>query len=77
VERVVGWFKECRRLGTRYEKLAVNYVAFWMVAKMERDLRLLGFSDRAYSLFHMTLHSFIGPVTLIGVVVFRQDAPYG
>jgi hypothetical protein len=30
-----------------------------------------------YSLFHMTLHSFIGPVTLIGVVVFRQDAPYG
>jgi hypothetical protein len=31
----------------------------------------------SYSLFHMTLHSFIGPVTLIGVVVFRQDAPYG
>jgi transposase len=47
VERVVGWFKECRRLGTRYEKLAVNYVAFWMVAMIEKDLRLLGFSDRA------------------------------
>ena len=44
---VVGWYKECRRLGTRYEKLAVNYVAFWMVAMMEKDLRLLGFSDRA------------------------------
>jgi transposase len=47
VERAVGWYKECRRLGTRYEKLAVNYVAFWMVAMIERDLRLLGFSDRA------------------------------
>jgi transposase len=47
VERVVGWFKECRRLGTRYDKLAVNYVAFWMVAMIEKDLQLLGFSDRA------------------------------
>lgn len=47
VERAVGWYKECRRLGTRYEKLAVNYVAFWLVAMMEKDLRLLGFSDRA------------------------------
>jgi hypothetical protein len=34
-------------------------------------------SSNLYSLFHMTLHSFSGPVTLIGVVVFRQDAPYG
>jgi len=32
IERVIGRFKECRRLGTRYEKLAVNYVAFWIVA---------------------------------------------
>jgi transposase len=47
MERMVGWFKECRRLGTRYEKLAVNYVAFWMVAAIEKNLRLLGFSDRA------------------------------
>jgi transposase len=47
VERAVGWYKECRRLGTRYEKLAVNYVAFWLVAMMEKNLRLLGFSDRA------------------------------
>ena len=47
VERAVGRYKECRRLATRYEKLAVNYVAFWLVAMMERDLRLLGFSDRA------------------------------
>jgi transposase len=47
VERTVGWYKECRRLATRYDKLAVNYLAFWMVAMMERDLRLLGFPDRA------------------------------
>jgi transposase len=47
VERAVGWYKECRRLGTRYEKLAVNYVAFWLVAMIEKDLRLLSFSDRA------------------------------
>ena len=38
VERVVGWFKECRRLGTRYEKLAVNCVAFWMVAMIRRKI---------------------------------------
>jgi transposase len=36
VERVVGWYKEYRRLGTRYEKLAVNYVAMWLVAIMEK-----------------------------------------
>jgi transposase len=40
IERVVGWFKECRRLGTRYEKLAVNYVAFWMVAMIDKLLHL-------------------------------------
>jgi transposase len=39
VERSIGWFKECRRLGTRYEKLAVNYVAFWLVAIMDKLLR--------------------------------------
>jgi transposase len=46
IERTVGWFKECRRLGTRYEKLAVNFVAFWMIAMIEKILRL-GLSDRA------------------------------
>jgi neutral ceramidase len=30
-----------------------------------------------YSLFYMTLHSFIGFVRLIGVIFFRQDEPYG
>lgn len=37
-ERVVGWYKEYRRLGTRYEKLAVNYLAMWLVAIMEKAL---------------------------------------
>jgi transposase len=39
VEQVVGWYKECRALGTRYEKLAVNYVALWMVAIIEKLLK--------------------------------------
>ncbi len=42
VERVVGWYKEYRRLGARYEKLAVNYVAMWLTAIMDKSLfRLL------------------------------------
>ena len=40
IERVVGWYKECRHLGTRYDKLAVNYLAFWLIACIERVLRL-------------------------------------
>ena len=38
IERVVGWFKESRRLLTRFEKLAVNYVAFWIIASLVRLL---------------------------------------
>lgn len=41
VEQVVGWYKEYRCLGTRYEKLAVNYVALWLVAIMDKALRRL------------------------------------
>jgi transposase len=42
IERVVGWYKECRRLCTRYEKLAVNYLAMWLVAIAEKtSARLL------------------------------------
>jgi DDE family transposase len=42
IEQVVGWYKECRALGTRYEKLAVDYVALWMVAMIEKVLRIGG-----------------------------------
>jgi transposase len=41
VERVVAGYKEYRRLGTRYAKLAVNYVAMWLVAIMDRALKRL------------------------------------
>ena len=41
VERVIGWYKEYRRLGTRYEKLAINYVAMWLVAIIEKALKRL------------------------------------
>jgi transposase len=44
IERMVGWFKECRRLGARYEKLAVTSVAFWLVAMIEKVLHF-GLSD--------------------------------
>ena len=40
IEQVVGWYKEYRALGTRYEKLAVNYVALWLVAIMDKALHL-------------------------------------
>ena len=41
IERVVGWYIEYRSLGTRHEKLAVNYVALWLIAMIERSLKLL------------------------------------
>lgn len=41
VERVIGWYKEYRSLGTRHEKLGVNYVALWLIAMIERSLKLM------------------------------------
>ena len=46
VEQCIGWLKECRRIGTRYEKLAVHYLGMLQLAMIRRYLRLL-FSDRA------------------------------
>ena len=40
VERCVGRLKECRRLATRYEKLATNYEAIVTVAMIHLYLRL-------------------------------------
>ena len=40
VERCVGWLKECRRIATRYEKLAVNFLTMLKVAIIERHLRM-------------------------------------
>ena len=47
IECTVGWLKECRRLGTRYEKLALNFVAFLKLGFMLKYLRVLDPSDRA------------------------------
>ena len=47
VERLVGWLQENRRLATRYEKLAVNFLAMVKLAMIQRCLRLLDSSDTA------------------------------
>jgi hypothetical protein len=39
IERVVGWFKWRRALATRYDKLAVNYIALWIIANIQYLLR--------------------------------------
>jgi transposase len=46
IEQCVGWLKECRRIGTRFEKLAISFVAMFKLAMMLRYLKLM-FSDRA------------------------------
>jgi transposase len=46
VERCLGWLKECRRIMTRFDKLAINFLTFVQIAMIERLLRI-GLSDRA------------------------------
>jgi transposase len=41
VEQCVGWLKEGRAVGTRFDKLAVNYLATVKLAMIQRYLRLL------------------------------------
>ena len=41
IENCVGWLKECRRIATRFEKLAVNYLGMLKLAMIERYLRLI------------------------------------
>lgn len=45
IEPCVGWLKECRRLTTRFEKRALNFVAMIHLAFIERCLRV-AFSGR-------------------------------
>lgn len=47
IERLIGWMKENRRLATRFEKLATNFLAMVHLAMIQRCLRLLHSSDRA------------------------------
>jgi transposase len=46
IEQCVGWLKECRRIGTRFEKLAISFLAMLNLAIIERYLKL-AFSNRA------------------------------
>ena len=46
IEQCTGWLKECRHIGTRFDKLAVNFLAMIHLAFIERYLRIL-FSDGA------------------------------
>lgn len=40
IERCVGWLKEGRRVATRYEKLAVQYVAVLHLTMIEKYLQV-------------------------------------
>lgn len=46
IERCIGWLKECRRVATRYEKLATHFLAMVKLAMIQRCLRLLDPSNR-------------------------------
>lgn len=41
VEQCVGWLKEFRRIGTRYEKLELNFEAMFHLAMIKRYFKLL------------------------------------
>jgi len=45
VEQCVGWLKECRAVGTRFDKLAVNDTATVHLAMIQRSLRKLAPND--------------------------------
>ncbi len=45
-ERCVGWLKGCRGVGTRFEKLAVNFLVMVKLACVRLLLRRLRPSDR-------------------------------
>lgn len=46
IERLIGWLKECRAVFTRYDKLAVNYLAMVKLAIIQRYLRIVDSPDR-------------------------------
>lgn len=42
VERQIGWLKESRSIGTRYEKKALNFLGFLMLGCIQYYLKILG-----------------------------------
>lgn len=47
VERCIGWLKEFRRFATRFEKLAVSFLAMAKLACIQRCFRRFDSPDRA------------------------------
>jgi transposase len=41
IERLIGWLKECRRIGTRFEKTALNFAGFIKMAFIQRYLKII------------------------------------
>jgi transposase len=41
IEQCIGWLKEFRRIGTRYEKLAVSFEGMFHLAMIKRYFKLL------------------------------------
>jgi transposase len=46
IERLVGWIKESRRIGTRYEKLAINFLGMVQLAMLRQCFLFLQSPDR-------------------------------
>ncbi len=46
IEQCIGWLKESRRIGTRFEKLSINFLAMLKLAMIRRYLRFT-FSNSA------------------------------
>ena len=46
IEQCIGWLKESRRIGTRFEKLAINFLGMLKLAMIRRYLRF-AFSNSA------------------------------
>ena len=46
VERCINWLKEARRIATRYEKMAITFLAMAKLAIIRRCFRVLDSSDR-------------------------------
>ena len=40
IERCIGWLKQARRIATRFEKLALNFLAMLKLAMIQRYLRI-------------------------------------
>ena len=47
IEQMIGWLKECRRVATRYDKLARNYLSMVKLSMIGRHLRIIAPRDSA------------------------------